>query len=79
MVKKTGQKKAGDRITGEMSIEEIVREYPDTAEVFLKHGLHCIGCAVARSETLAEGAMAHAIELDPLINDLNKVVGKKKK
>ena len=49
-----------------------------TAEVFLKHGMHCIGCAAARFETLAEGAMAHGIELDPFLDDLNKVVEKKK-
>ena len=68
-----------EKITGEMSIVDIVKKYPQTIEVFLKHGMHCIGCAAARSETLAEGALAHGIEPDPLINDLNKIVQKKKK
>jgi hybrid cluster-associated redox disulfide protein len=71
--------KTKDKITGDMSIVEIVQKYPQTIEVFLKHGMHCIGCAAARFETLGEGALAHGIEPDPLLNDLNKAVQKKKK
>jgi hybrid cluster-associated redox disulfide protein len=69
---------AKDKINGEMSIVEIVQKYPETAEVFLKHGMHCIGCAAARFETLAEGAMAHGIDMDVFLKDLNKVANKKK-
>lgn len=65
-------------VTGGMSIVEIVTKYPQTAEVLVKHGMHCIGCAAARFETLDEGAMAHGIELDPLLDDLNKVAAKKR-
>ena len=71
-------KKEEGLITGGMSIVQIVSKYPDTAEVFIRHGLHCIGCAAARFETLDEGAMVHGIELDPLLTDLNKVAQKKK-
>ncbi len=66
-------------IKGNSSIVDIVSKYPDTADVLVRHGLHCIGCAAARFETLDEAALAHGIELDPLINDLNKVASSKKK
>jgi len=75
---KTAPKADKGLVRGDMSIVEIVTKYPQTAEVFIKHGLHCIGCAAARFETLDEGAMAHGIELDPLLADLNKVALKKK-
>jgi hybrid cluster-associated redox disulfide protein len=64
------------KITKEMSITEIVQQYPQTVEVFMQHGMGCLGCAAARFETLAQGATAHGIDLDSLIADLNKAVEK---
>jgi len=61
-------------ITKDMKIGEIVEQYPKTIEVFLRHGLMCFGCAVARFENLEQGALAHGIEVEPLMKDLNAVV-----
>jgi hybrid cluster-associated redox disulfide protein len=30
-------------ITKDMSITDIVDTYPDTADVFMKYGMHCFG------------------------------------
>jgi len=60
-------------ITKDMAIGEIVEKYPKTVEVFLRHGLMCFGCAVARFENLEQGAVAHGIDVDALLKDLNKV------
>ncbi|HHY05673.1 MAG TPA: DUF1858 domain-containing protein [Clostridia bacterium] len=62
------------KITKEMSITEIVQQYPQTVEVFRQHGMGCLGCAAARFETLAEGAAVHGIDLNSLITDLNKAI-----
>ncbi len=47
--------------------------------VFMKHGLHCVGCHVSVFESIEEGAIAHGIDVDALVEDLNKVVSSKKK
>jgi hybrid cluster-associated redox disulfide protein len=60
-------------ITKEMPIGDVVRSYPQTVPVFMQHGLHCIGCAVAAFESIEEGAVAHGIDIDALIKDLNDV------
>ena len=60
-------------ITKEMSISEIVQKYPQTVKVFLRHGLMCIGCAAARFENVEQGAVAHGIDIEALIKDLNAV------
>jgi hybrid cluster-associated redox disulfide protein len=65
-----------DKITGEMSIMEIVQKYPETVPVFMQHGLHCLGCAIAQFETLAEGAAAHRMDLQALLKDLNEVANR---
>jgi hybrid cluster-associated redox disulfide protein len=61
-------------ITKEMPIGEVVQKYPQTVEVFLRHGLMCFGCAIARFENVAQGAAAHGIHVDALIRDLNAAV-----
>ena len=62
-------------ITKDMTIQEVVENNPETIRVFLEHGLHCIGCAVARFENIEQGALAHGIDVDALINDLNTKAG----
>ena len=66
-------------ITEKMSIGEVVSKYPKTIEVFFKHGLHCVGCAVAQFENIEQGCEAHGITVKKLVDDLNKVVEKKRK
>ena len=61
-------------ISRDMSIGEVVEEYPATIQVFLQHGLMCFGCAIARFESLEQGALAHGIDVDALLQDLNAVV-----
>jgi len=61
-------------LTKDMPIGQIVQEYPQTVPVFLKHGLMCFGCAVARFENLGQGALAHGINADALLADLNEAI-----
>ena len=61
-------------ITKDMTIQEVVENNPETIRVFLEHGLHCVGCSVARFENIEQGAMAHGIDIDNLMKDLNDKV-----
>ena len=61
-------------ITKEMHIGEVVEKFPQTVEVFLRHGLMCFGCAIARFENVEQGAAAHGISVEALITDLNAAV-----
>jgi hybrid cluster-associated redox disulfide protein len=65
-----------DTITKEMAIGEVVQTYPQTIGVFLTHGLMCFGCAIARFENIEQGAMAHGINVEALMKDLNAAVSK---
>ncbi len=60
-------------ISKENTIEEVVTKYPESVIVFMKHGLHCVGCHVSAFESIEEGAMAHGINVDALVADLNKI------
>jgi len=66
-------------ITKDINIEEVVTQYPETMMVFMKHGLHCVGCHVSAFESIEDGAMAHGIDVDALVEDLNRVISSRKK
>ena len=59
-------------ITKEMSITEIVEKFPETTPVFFEHGMYCLGCMASQFESLEQGALAHGIDVDSLVADLNK-------
>lgn len=61
-------------ITKDMSIIDVVEKYPKAMEVFMSYGMGCLGCVAARFENIEQGAMAHGIDVDELIADLNKAV-----
>lgn len=61
-------------ITKDMSITDIVDRFPDTVPVFQRYGMHCFGWMAARFENLEQGALAHGLDVDALINDLNAAV-----
>ncbi|WP_027405721.1 DUF1858 domain-containing protein [Anaerovibrio sp. RM50] len=61
-------------ITKDMSIMEVVTKYPDTVPVFMESGMGCIGCAAAHFENIEQGASAHGIDIDKLMEGLNSVV-----
>ena len=58
-------------ITKDMTIAEIVKNYPKSVNVFLKHHMMCFGCAVAKVETLEEGCRGHGIDVDEMLKELN--------
>ena len=59
-------------ITGDMLIMEVVEANENAPEILLSFGMHCLGCAIAHGETLAEAAAVHGIELQELLDALNK-------
>ena len=62
-------------ITKEMVIGQVLREYPQTAEVFLSLGMHCLGCPSATMESVEGAARTHGRDPDELIKQLNEIVG----
>lgn len=72
-------KKESKKITKDMPIGEVIQKHPEAFEVFTKHGLHCIGCAMSHFENIEQGASAHGIDVKKLVDDLNKNITKKPK
>lgn len=60
----------------EMLIADLLTlgEAEKIADTLMQFGMHCLGCAIAHNETLEEAAAVHGIDIDELIDALNKVI-----
>ncbi len=61
-----------NKITKDTLIMEAVELNPNAPEILLSYGMHCLGCAIAHGETIAEAAMVHGIDVEELLAALNK-------
>lgn len=62
------------KITRDMTMGYIVKEFPETTEVFQRYGMGCLSCPTAQLESLEKGAMLHGLDVNSLLEELNKVV-----
>ena len=69
MKKKTSKKKL---ITSKMTFSSVLKKYPETAEIFLEEGMHCVGCPMAASESIEQGCKAHGLNPDKIVEMLNR-------
>lgn len=59
-------------ITKDMLIGDILKSHPEAAEILMRFGMGCVGCPSSQMETLEQAAMVHGLDLDSLMNELNK-------
>lgn len=61
------------KFTRDMTVGEVLKANPKTAEVFQSMGMHCLGCPSATGESLAGAASTHGLSVDEILNKLNSV------
>ena len=66
-----------EKITKKTKFSEIVQD-EEAAEILMNRGMHCFGCPMAMQENLEQGAMAHGLDADELVKEINKKKEKKK-
>jgi len=64
------------KITKNMTFSEAMQVSQMAGLIFLKHGLHCIGCHMADNETIEDGAKAHGLD-DKQISDMIKEINER--
>jgi hybrid cluster-associated redox disulfide protein len=58
-----------------MIIEDVLKKVPGAVKVFVDNGVPCVGWGAALYETVEQGARAHGINPDRLVDALNKLAG----
>jgi len=62
------------KITKEMTIAEVVENFPKAAPILSGFGFHCVGCPAAGEETIEDLARNNQMDLDEFLESLNKAV-----
>lgn len=58
-------------VTKDMSIGQVLAMDSKIAQVFLRFGMHCLGCPHATAESLEMSSAVHGIDVDSLVEALN--------
>ena len=58
-------------ITKNSIIGDVLDNHPETAQIFLSIGMHCLGCPASRGETIEEACMVHGADADALVEAIN--------
>ncbi|MGH7727650.1 MAG: P-loop NTPase [Vulcanimicrobiaceae bacterium] len=59
-------------ITPDAKIRDLVESFPIAEDVLHAFGLGCSGCGVSKYETLAAGAQAHGLRVEPIVAALSQ-------
>ena len=60
------------KITENTLIAECLEINPNAVEILQGAGMHCLGCAMAHGETIAEAVAVHGEDLEQLLAKLNE-------
>ena len=63
-------------ITKDTIIGDILRIAPQAAPVLMGMGMHCLGCPSSQGETVEQACMAHGVDVNELLSQINKLIGK---
>ncbi|MBP2626462.1 MAG: hypothetical protein H6Q68_1173 [Firmicutes bacterium] len=64
-------------ITEKTAIIQVIRSHRLARDIFAKHGMGCIGCMGATTETIENCAKMHDIDAEALLKELNELdIGK---
>ena len=62
------------QISKDMLIDELVQMNEAIPAMLMRAGMHCLGCPSAQGESLEEACMAHGIDCDTLVANMNQVL-----
>jgi hybrid cluster-associated redox disulfide protein len=57
------------------TVSALLARDPQAARILLNHRMHCVGCAIAPFETLAEVCLVYGVPLEPLLEELRQGSG----
>lgn len=60
-------------------IGEIVNRYPETAEILLGIGMHCLGCPASQAESMEDACAVHGVDTEKFIKVINERISETRK
>ncbi|WOF17039.1 DUF1858 domain-containing protein [Methanoplanus sp. FWC-SCC4] len=57
-------------LTADSPLTDLLQEKPEAAQILMRFGMGCVGCALASGETIRQAAEGHGIPLAELLDAL---------
>lgn len=61
-------------LTSNLTVAEVLARWPQTAPVFLRHRMACVGCPMAPFETLTDVAAIYGLHLSHFLAELQRII-----
>lgn len=61
----------------DLSLDDLMRLWPETGRVFVRHGMICVGCLIAPFHTVSDACAEYDLDPDAFLNELQAIVGTK--
>jgi len=62
-------------IQADLTIAELLKRWPETAPVFQRYGMACVGCALDSFCSVADAAETYGLPLAQFLAELAPIVG----
>ncbi|WP_027633835.1 DUF1858 domain-containing protein [Clostridium hydrogeniformans] len=60
------------KITAKTIMGDILKINPKAADILMSRGMGCIGCPSSQMEALEDAALIHGLDVNELLEELNK-------
>jgi hybrid cluster-associated redox disulfide protein len=54
-------------VTPDSTVAELLAQRPGAARVLISHGMHCVGCAIAPFEAIAEACAIYGVAVEAVL------------
>lgn len=61
-------------LIADMTVEDVLTRWPQTADIFGRHNMACVGCPVAPFYTISEAAAVYRLSCDEFVKELEQVI-----
>lgn len=65
------------KITTDMIISDVLKLDKGTVPIFIKNGMHCLGCPSSSGESIEDACIIHGIDANKLVEELNSYLESK--
>lgn len=62
----------------DLCVDDVMRFWPATVAVFIRHRMLCVGCPIGAFHTIADACREHSIDEEAFLGDLEIAIGRRR-
>ncbi len=66
-----------ETLTDQLTMAELMAGWPAATQLLGRRGMACVGCPMARFETVAEAAVAYGFDVDAFLDEVRRTTSKR--